>query len=482
MADDEAVTMADPEAYRRELVELLGADGVIPPGPRVSKYLRDFSWYSPVLENALSDTTVEAVALPTSLDELLAVVSLAARHRVPLTMRGAGTGNYGQSLPLEPGIIVDVRGVAGVIEVSEGRIAALPGTIMRELVTAAAASGQELAVLPSTFRVATVAGFISGGSGGPGAALNGDLWAGNVLAVELVTVEEEPRAIRLEGAEVASVLHMYGTIGVITRVELRLIPAAEYGEFIALFDELESALRFGWEAVDSAMRTRLVSAHQAPLGSTMTPIADSIPPDKSVVFGWIASADADAFAELAASFGGEVIPWPKDGKDVTQFVFSHAILWARRAHPGSSWLQCEFARGDEDAFVTQALAIDARYHGVFMQHVEFVNGGEDGVRAMGIPAVVGLPDHEGALEQLIGFCEWLGMTVMNPHSFVVEEGGFVGDVSAMLALKAECDPHGILNPGKLGGSFFTERMRTADAPERIVLAPEQVAEAEEPAA
>lgn len=482
MVDGDGGTVSDPEAYRRELVELLGPDGVIPPGPRVSKYLRDFSWYSPVLENALSDTTVEAVALPGSLDDLLAVVALAARHRVPLTMRGAGTGNYGQSLPLKPGIIVDVRGVAGVLEVADGRIVALPGTIVRELVRAAAPSGQELAVMPSTFRVATVAGFVSGGSGGPGAALNGDLWAGNVLAVELVTVEEEPRTIRLEGDEVPSVLHMYGTIGVITKVELRLIPATEYGEFIAVFDELESALRFGWEAVDSPLRTRLVSAHQAPLGASMTPIADAFPADSSVVFGWVAAADAEAFAALAASFGGEVIPWPKDGKDVTQFVFSHAILWARRAHPGSSWLQCEFARGDEEAFISQALAIDARYHGTFLQHVEFVNGGPAGVRAMGIPAVVGLPDHEGALEQLIGFCEWLGMVVMNPHSFVVEEGGFVGEVSAMLALKAECDPYGILNPGKLGGSFFTERMRTAAAPERVVLAPEQVAKAENSAA
>jgi hypothetical protein len=40
---------------------------------------------------------------------------------------------------------------------------------------------------------------------------------------------------------------------------------------------------------------------------------------------------------------------------------------------------------------------------------------------------------------------------------VVEEGGFVGDTAQVVELKTSCDPSGLLNPGKLGDSFFTSR-------------------------
>ncbi|MBV9579433.1 MAG: FAD-binding oxidoreductase, partial [Chloroflexi bacterium] len=57
--------------------------------------------YSPLLPDALSDKTADTVVRPGSIYELRDLVSLAVRNRQPLTMRGARTGNYGQSRPLE---------------------------------------------------------------------------------------------------------------------------------------------------------------------------------------------------------------------------------------------------------------------------------------------------------------------------------------------------------------------------------------------
>ena len=59
---------------------------------------------------------------------------------------------------------------------------------------------------------------------------------------------------------------------------------------------------------------------------------------------------------------------------------------------------------------------------------------------------------------------------------MVEEGGFVGDTGRMLDLKQDVDPHGILNPGKLGESFFSGRTATVVADERDMRAPEQLAD------
>lgn len=469
-----AVTESQNRPYLDEFVALLGDRQVLSEGRKISRYLRDFSWYSPILENALADTSVDAVVRPRNIDELTAVVALAARHRIPITMRGAGTGNYGQSLPLEQGIVVDIKGVDGILDVAEGRIAALPGTIMKSIEEAARGTGQELAVMPSTYRVATASGFISGGSGGLGAAAHGDLWSNNVLAVELITVEELPRTIRLEGADVNLILHMYGTVGVITRVEMRLVPAHTYEDVLVVFDDFEQCCRFGWELVDSDIHARLASLQQAPIPAMMTPITHEIPEGSHVALVWSDVDDAASMRALAKSYGGTVKAWPEGATHITQFPYSHTILWSRKAEPESSWLQCEYASGDKDRFIEQVRAVTERYPGVFLQHIEINTSPDRTVRCMGIPPLVGLANHEEALDELISYCTGLGIYLLNPHSYVVEEGGFVGDTERMLALKQEVDPFGILNPGKLGESFFSDRTAVVVSSERDMRAPEQL--------
>lgn len=461
-----------------ELRKLLGDDGVISEGRRITRYLRDFSWYSPILENALSDTGVDAVAKPTSIEELEAVIALAASLRIPLTMRGAGTGNYGQSLPLKRGIVVDIKGVAGILDVGEGRVSVLPGTVMRNVEAAAEETGQQLAVMPSTYRVATASGFICGGSGGLGAAAHGDLWSGNILAVELLTVEEVPQRIRLEGPDVALVLHMYGTTGVITKIEMRLVPARDFGSRIVLFDDFNACAEFGWDLGDSEVHCRLISLHQAPIGSMMTPLEDIIDEDVHAALLWTDRGDDRILDEMISAAGGRSFDWPENAKDVTQFPYSHTILWSRRAHPDSSWLQCEYSGHAKSEFLAQVQQLTDQYSGIFLQHIEINKSAEGGIRCMGIPPLLGLADHEASLDALLAFCTEIGVSVLNPHSFVVEEGGFVGDTAKMLELKLRSDPYGILNPGKLGKSFFGTRssLDAETAAATDLRAPEQLAD------
>jgi len=433
---------------------ILGTERVIPGGPAASAWLRDFSWYSPVLENALADTTVDAVLRPETVDQLRACVAAAAGLRIPVTLRGAGTGNYGQSLPLQCGVVIDVRDVAGVLDVTPGRIAVLPGTVMKDAETAARATGQELAVMPSTYRISTASGFVSGGSGGIGGAAHGDLWDDNVLAVELLTVEESPRTVRLEGDDVRPVLHTYGTIGVLTRIEFRLVPARDYTPVVVAFPDLLALAGFAHDLVSGDLHVRLCSVHEAAGAAMLTPITAFYSPGEDVALLWADTAQLPELEAAATAAGGRTIAWTVK-PHISQFPFSHSILWSRKAAPASSWLQCEYA-SDRAEFLGQVAALRTAYPGVFLQHIEVITSAGR-TRPMGITPLVGLPDHEQALEELIGFCRGLGMTVLNPHSYVVEEGGFVGDTAQVVALKTTCDPHGLLNPGKLGDSFFTSR-------------------------
>ena len=178
---------------------LLGAESPA----ELERLSRDYYDYSPVLVALLQGCRAQLVAAASSVEQVRLVAGACARHGVPLTVRGAGTGNYGQCVPLHGGLVLDLSGLnqlrhlddaTGVIEVEAG---ALMGAIDQQL----APRGRALRLVPSTARSATIGGFIAGGSGGIGSLRWGFLRdAGNLLGLEVVTCEPEPRVLRLDAA------------------------------------------------------------------------------------------------------------------------------------------------------------------------------------------------------------------------------------------------------------------------------------------
>ena len=75
---------------------------------RVERLSQDFYWFSPVLKRELEGLRADAVARPKTEDEIRAVVAGCARRGLPVTVRGSGTGNYGQCMPLHGGVILDL--------------------------------------------------------------------------------------------------------------------------------------------------------------------------------------------------------------------------------------------------------------------------------------------------------------------------------------------------------------------------------------
>ena len=80
---------------------------------------RDFYWFSPILKAALDDKRAELVVSPRTKDEVKRVAAACVRHRVPLTVRGGGTGNYGQAVPLSGGVLLDISGLDRVVSIMD---------------------------------------------------------------------------------------------------------------------------------------------------------------------------------------------------------------------------------------------------------------------------------------------------------------------------------------------------------------------------
>jgi len=77
---------------------------------RVGRLSQDFAWFSPVLKRDLAGKRGDIAVRPRTEAEIRQVVAACASAGIPLTVRGSGTGNYGQSTPLHGGVILDLSG------------------------------------------------------------------------------------------------------------------------------------------------------------------------------------------------------------------------------------------------------------------------------------------------------------------------------------------------------------------------------------
>ena len=83
---------------------------------------RDHYWYSPRLKAELEHVTAQLVVAPRTQDEVKTILAAAFKSGIPVTPRGAGTGNYGQAMPLSGGVILDLSGLTRVVKIEKDRV------------------------------------------------------------------------------------------------------------------------------------------------------------------------------------------------------------------------------------------------------------------------------------------------------------------------------------------------------------------------
>ncbi|MDQ6672553.1 MAG: FAD-binding oxidoreductase [Chloroflexota bacterium] len=434
-----------------QLVQIVGDKHVLVDKAAQQRFLRDFSWYSPVLTEAFADTRIDAVVQPGSMDELEQVVAAGVRLRVPITVRGAGTGNYGQSVPLFGGILLDMRRLNRILSIDHDVIEVEAGAIWEEVEKAARKHGRELRILPTTYHIATVAGFLAGGSGGVGSVTHGRTWDGNFLSVDLLSAEDPPRTTYLGPADLHFVMHTYGTVGIVTRLRLPLVAAHTWQGWYATFPTFDATYAFGSDvAEDATLQKRLVSVHEAPIPSMFEPVKRLFTPDQSAALMLLDEGSVERVRERAARWGGVLQAWPAKPA-ITEFPFAHTVLWTKKHDPASTWLQTRFSYDRQQA-LEQVHLLQERFGKRVVHHIEFVRTPE-GLNPSGLPAL--FMSDPADIDSVIAYCAEIGVHVANPHSYVVKEGGMVKDVGSIVAFKRRTDPHGLLNPGKLDGTFYT---------------------------
>ena len=439
----------DLTAFRAELGDIPVEDH-----PRiVQQKSRDHYWYSPLLKAQLDGVTADIVVSPRTQDEVVTVLRAAYRHRVPITPRGAGTGNYGQAMPLAGGAILSLMNLDRVISVAPDRVRAEAGIVLEKLDEhTIAAVGGEMRFHPSTYRMASLGGFIAGGSGGVGSIRWGGLRAfGNLLGLRVITCEAEPRILDLTGPDILKVAHAYGTNGIIVEAEVPLTAHYDWVDVMVGFDSIIEACAFAEQAArQDGLLLKEISPVSAPIAydwfNRHRPYIRSR--EQSVVLLMAAPAAVPALVDFIAYHKGDLLLRidtlaPEERTKlppIYELAWNHTTLRGLKVEPTITYLQTQYPDLAHVKWIIEQLGDE------LPMHIEMT-------RFDGRIVFSGLPivryTTEERLNEIIKLHEDNGCLVFNPHRYTLEEGGMKKTDKAQLAFKQEADPLGMLNPGKM---------------------------------
>ena len=415
---------------------------------------RDYYWYSPILSEMLDGLTGDLVVIPKDRDEVVRVASAAARSRVPLTLRGGGTGNYGQCVPMAGGVIMDMTRLDRVIDIRPGKVRVEAGARIARLDEAVNATGQQILMWPSTRQMATIGGFLAGGSGGIGSLRHGMLRdAGNISRVRVVTVEEEPRIIDLHDDEIQKVQHAYGTNGIVIEIDLALTAFTDWIHGAALFDGYDRALRFARHAQEAGLDCYLLTTVERRFSPYYRRFRDLFPPDRDAVFTMVAPDALGAFRSMAEADGGR-LSFAMDHDAVRkaglqpayECGWNHTTLQALKEDRGWTYLQVAYPRPFEPGLVMRQMQ---RYGDEVYWHHEMARmDGEVQIFALPLVRWRGREAMYALIEELERAD---GCTVFDPHAVTIEDGGMKEIDRDQIDFKIRADPHGLMNPGKTRG-------------------------------
>ncbi|HWA17824.1 MAG TPA: FAD-binding oxidoreductase [Devosia sp.] len=419
----------------------------------VQQKSRDHYWYSPRLKAELDAVTAQLVVTPRSQDDVVTILAGAYRHGVPVTPRGAGTGNYGQAMPLSGGVILDLTSLDKIISITRDSVRAEAGIVLEKLDEQTRhAVGGEMRFHPSTYRMATLGGFIAGGSGGVGSVRWGGLRAfGNLLGLKVVTCEETPRVLDLAGPDILKVAHAYGTNGIIVEAEIPLTATYDWVDVMVGFDSIMAAMAFGEQAaLQDGLLLKEISPVAAPVAydwfNRHRPFIRHR--DQSVVLLMAAPAAMPALADFIAFHKGELlmrmdrVPDEQKAKlpPIYELAWNHTTLRGLKLDPGITYLQTQYPD-----LTHVKWAVDL-FGNEMPMHIE-MNRFDGRIVFSGLPIV--RYTTEERLEEIIRLHEDNGCLVFNPHRYTLEEGGMKKTDRAQLEFKKQADPKGILNPGKM---------------------------------
>ncbi|MGD1109214.1 MAG: FAD-linked oxidase C-terminal domain-containing protein [Mycobacterium sp.] len=219
-------------------------DGMVVTDPAITEGYRQDRAFDPSAGKPL------AVVRPRCTEEVQTVLRWASAHRVPVVPRGAGSGLSGGATALDNGIVLSTEKMRDISVDPVTRTAVCqPGLFNAEVKKAVAEYGLWYPPDPSSFEICSIGGNIATNAGGLCCVKYG-VTTDYVLGMQVVLADGT--AVRLGGPRLKDVAGLSltklfvgseGTLGVVTEVTLRLLPAQNASSVVvATFPTVDSAV------------------------------------------------------------------------------------------------------------------------------------------------------------------------------------------------------------------------------------------------
>ena len=408
----------------------------------------------------------DAVALPADAGEVAELVAWCDRRGVPVVPRGGGTGWAGGAVPLGSGVVIGLERLTTVRSVDplQWRIEVEAGVTTATVQRLARENGLCFPPDPGAAETSQIGGNVATNAGGPHCFKYGvtGAWVTGVEAVlapgELVRVggpaRKDVAGYDLRGLLVGS----EGTLGIITAVWLRLMPApAGAWPVAAFYDDAEA----GGAAVERLMAAGPVPAAIEYLDAGALALAGGgFPGGAPEGAGFLVIAESDTGAGDAAALADALEPGAVGGVRV---VDDPAGLWRWRDGVGLVVTAERGGKLSDDIAVPVERLADAvaavaeigERHG--LPSCSWGHAGDGNLHATFLvdprdDLAVARARH--AADDLLATAIELGGTISGEHGIGVLKNGWLrrqwepAAVAAHEAVKGALDPRGLMNPGK----------------------------------
>ncbi|GAA3081793.1 FAD-binding oxidoreductase [Pseudonocardia yunnanensis] len=430
-------TIAERTAAAAAALERLGAGSISTDPALITKVSSDWSRMSPILQEKVPPGRylADVVVRPARPEDVPAVLKVAFDHDVPVTPRGAGTGNYGQATPFDGGILLDLRGLDTITVGDGGTVTAGAGARMTAIDRVARAAGRDIWIFPST-KSSTIGGFVGGGSAGTGTIEKGTTSDGCVVAATVAPMDGSGETVTVRGEELIPYIHTYGVTGVLVDVEIRTDPARDWTAVYAAFPSYASLVAVHRSLLDLPRLPRLASADEPALVPTL-PASVALDPQLHSLRVIAEASTVDELTDRIRGGGGEVVAVLADYTETDRLSgmsYNHPVWFLQRSRPERSFFHMETSGAplwdDPDA-------VRAVYPGPVHLHLELFKHGP------GAMVVAGYRGEEAVLAG-VPELEAMGIGVHSPHQWYVDR-----HVELAIETARRTDPKGLLNPGKL---------------------------------
>lgn len=416
----------------------------------------------------------EAVVWPSTVAEVSKIMMIAHRQGVPVVPRGAGSGMTGGALPIRGGLVLAMAKFNRIHLIDEANQTAIvePGVVTGVLQAEVRRHGLFYPPDPASLKFCTIGGNVAEGAGGPSAVKYG-VTRDYVKGLEVVLADGRVihTGVRTDKGVVGYDLTRLfvgseGTLGIITKVILRLIPQPQAKEtFLVLMDSMAEAASLVARVLSRFTPCTLEFMDRTALAIVADQLPMALPAGTEAVLlieldgttAAVASEGAELDAYLVGQPGVRLVRRAEDQEEVDR-------LWAARRGVSPAAFKLRPHKMGEDVVVprTKIPELVACAEGLAreldMAIFCFGHAGDGNIHVnimldRADPAQVA--NAEIARQRIFARVIELSGTLSGEHGVGITKSSSLGmeldpdTIAVMQGIKQALDPAGILNPGKI---------------------------------